>query len=243
MPISPIEAVLALVVVTIASAVQGALGFGAALLAAPALLILDPAFVPGPVLFSNFVLTLLVARREWSSVDMSGVRFMVPGRLVGTLLAAGLLVELSPATFDLAFGTLVLIAVGLSILRGQPKRSRAIITAAGMASGLMGTMSSIGGPPVALVYQGAPPPVLRATLSVNLMVGAIVSILVLWAVDRFGETELMLSALLVPGALAGYGLSHFGIAWASPQRVRLAVLTLSTASAIGVMWRALTSTS
>jgi len=226
-------------VAAIASAVQGAVGFGAALLAAPALLLIHPAFAPGPILVSNLVLTLLVTRREWSSVDLAGLRFVVGGRVLGTLVAAALLAVLSQMLFDAVFGLLVLAAVALSFARGSFERSARNLTAAGVASGLMGTLSSIGGPPVAIAYQAAPAPVFRATLGANLMVGATLSLAAVWAVGRFGATELVLSALLVPAAVAGFWLSRFGLAWAEPARLRMAVLALSTAAALGVLLRAL----
>jgi uncharacterized membrane protein YfcA len=229
--------VVAAAVVAVASAVQGAVGFGAALLAAPALLLLHPAFAPGPILVSNLVLTLLVVRREWAFVDFRDLRFLAGGRAAGTVVAAGVLASLSQVLFDLLFGTLVLIAVGLSLLRGGFPRSGRNLTLAGFASGLMGTLSSIGGPPVALIYQGVDPPRFRATLGVLLVLGATLSIAATWAVGRFGDTEVILSAVIVPAAFVGFWLSRFGIHWASGPRVRVAVLVLSTSAALGVLAR------
>jgi uncharacterized membrane protein YfcA len=202
--------VLAASVLVVASAVQGSVGFGAALLAAPVLLLIHPAFAPGPILVSNLVLTLLVVRREWSFVD-----------------------------FDLLFATLVLIAVGLSLPRGGFEHSARNLTVAGVASGLMGTLSSIGGPPVALVYQGVEPSRFRATLGVLLVLGASMSIAATWTVGRFGETEVALAGVLIPAAFVGFWLSRFGIRWMSGPRVRVAVLVLSSLAALGVLARTL----
>jgi uncharacterized membrane protein YfcA len=216
-------------------------GFGAALLAAPVLLLIHPAFAPGPILVSNLVLTLFVVRREWSFVDFGSLRFLASGRLVGTILAGVVLANVSQTLFDLLFATLVLIAVGLSLPRGGFERSARNLAVAGVASGLMGTISSIGGPPVALVYQSADPPRFRATLGVLLVLGASMSIATTWAVGRFGETEVLLSSVLVPAAIAGFWLSRFGIRWMNGPRVRVAVLVLSSAAALGVLVRALAS--
>lgn len=217
------------------------MGFGAALLAAPVLLLIHPAFAPGPILVSNLVLTLLVVRREWSFVDFGALRFLAGGRLLGTLVAAGVLANLTPALFDVIFATLVLIAVALSLPRGGFARSARNLTVAGVASGLMGTLSSIGGPPVALVFQGVDPPRFRATLGVLLILGASMSIAAAWAVGRFGETELALSGVLVPAAFVGFWLSRYGIRWVDGPRVRVAVLVLSTLAAVGVLARTLTA--
>ena len=238
-PITPTEAVLAASVLVVASAVQGSVGFGAALLAAPVLLLIHPAFAPGPILVSNLVLTLLVVRREWSFVDFDSLRFLASGRLLGTILAGAVLANVSQAIFDLLFATLVLIAVGLSLPRGGFEHSARNLTVAGVASGLMGTLSSIGGPPVALVYQGVDPARFRATLGVLLVLGASMSIAAAWTVGRFGETELALSGVLVPAAFVGFWLSRFGIRWMSGARVRVAVLVLSSTAALSVLARTL----
>jgi uncharacterized membrane protein YfcA len=239
-PISGGEAALAILVTALASAVQGSIGFGAGLLAAPLLLLIDPAFAPGPMLVSNLVLTLLVARREWSAVDFVALRYIVSGRAIGTVLAAGLLAAISSNGFDLLFGVLVLGAVGLCLARGGYERSPRNLSIAGLASGLMGTLSSIGGPPVVLVYQGTEPARFRATLGVHLIVGASLSLIAVWAVGRFGATELALAALLSPAALAGFWLSRFGIGFVRESHIRTAVLVLSTVSALLVLLRALT---
>lgn len=222
-----------------ASAVQGSVGFGAALLAAPVLLLIHPAFAPGPILVSNLVLTLMVVRREWSSVDFAALRYLASGRVLGTIVAGGLLATLSQQLFDLLFGVLVLIAVLLSLPRGGFARSPRNLTVAGIASGLMGTLSSIGGPPVALVYQGADPPRFRATLGVLLVIGATLSIAAAWAAGRFGDTELALSGVLVPAAFVGFWLSRFGLGWMHGPRVRVAVLVLSSLAGLSVLARAL----
>ena len=103
----------------------------------------------------------------------------------------------------------------------------------------MGTLSSIGGPPVVLVYQGTEPARFRATLGVHLIVGASLSIGAVWLVGRFGAEELWLSALIVPAALVGFWLSRFGVARVDAEHIRTAALVLSTLSALGVLWRAL----
>ena len=228
-----------MMIMAVAAAVQGSIGFGSGLLAAPLLMLIDPGFVPAPLLAANLVLTVLVAQREWSAVDFAALRFIVGGRLVGTLLAAAFLARFSGASFDILFGVMVLIAVMLTAVRGARVSSSRNLAVAGVASGLMGTISSIGGPPVALAYQEADPARFRATLGVHLVVGASLSLLAIWAVGRIGATELALAAVLIPGALAGFLLSGFGVGILDAKHLRLAILGLSTVSALVVLWRAI----
>ena len=65
--------VVTLVTVAFAAAVQGSLGLGMALIAAPILLLIDPRLVPGPFLVAVLVVTVLMTRREWSDVKTTSI--------------------------------------------------------------------------------------------------------------------------------------------------------------------------
>ena len=65
-------AVLAALVIAAGTALQATVGFGLALVAAPVLVLIDPVFVPGPVIASALVLTLRMVWREWSALDWRG---------------------------------------------------------------------------------------------------------------------------------------------------------------------------
>ena len=58
---SGLELALGLVVFTIGCTIQGVLGFGAGLFSVPILALIDPQFVPGPVLLVNPLLSGLYA--------------------------------------------------------------------------------------------------------------------------------------------------------------------------------------
>ncbi|MDH3213075.1 MAG: TSUP family transporter, partial [Myxococcales bacterium] len=158
---------------------------------------------------------------------------------LGTLLAAAVLTSISQRAFDLLFGTLVLVAVALAAsgLSVSPSRGRA--AAAGALSGFMGTTSSIGGPPMALLYQGQGGSRLRATLSGYFVLGALFSIAVLAAIGRYGADEVALTACLVPAVLAGFIASRWLRGYADRSGVRPLVLGLSACSAVAVLVRAL----
>lgn len=229
---------MAAFVLAIACAVQGSLGFGSALLAAPLLSLIHPAFAPGPILAANVLLTALVARREWSSVDFHGLKFILGGRVIGNAVAAAMLMQLSQAFFDGLFGVLVLAAVGLSIVRPGFGRGPRVLTTAGFASGIMGTLSSIGGPPVALVYPHDDAPRFRATLAAHFIIGGSLSLVAVWAAGRFGEMEWALTGLLIPAVFVGFWISRFGMQRVNAARLRIALLSLSTLAAVGVLLRA-----
>ncbi|MCP5118561.1 MAG: TSUP family transporter, partial [bacterium] len=88
------ELLLASTVVLLGSVIQGSVGFGLGILAAPLLLLINPILIPAPLLSAALVLTLLVARREHQSIDLHGVAWAVVGRIPGALLGAATLTVL-----------------------------------------------------------------------------------------------------------------------------------------------------
>ena len=134
---------------------------------------------------------------------------------------------------------LVLISVGLSVSGLHLRPDRRTLIGAGTLSGFMGTTSSIGGPPTALVYQHAPGTRLRGTLAGYFIVGVSISLAALAAIGRLGQAELWLALLLQPGILAGFAVSSRAIGRLNEGHTRPAVLTVATVMAIVVIVRAL----
>ena len=121
----------------------------------------------------------LILIRDHQHIDVSGLTFSLIGRMIGTVGAAFFLLIASEALFELTFAALVMFAVILSAAGFQPQPNRKNAVIAGALSGLMGTISSIGGPPVALLYQNAGASRLRGTLAGFFLVGSVVSLLAL----------------------------------------------------------------
>ncbi len=239
MPSDPISLALIFFLVTLGATLQGAAGFGMGLIAAPPLMLFAPDLIPGPLIASGIVLTGLVAYRDRTAIDFSGLRYALVGRALGTGLAAAFLALSSERAFDLAFGFLVLVGVGLSAGGLHLRLSPSSAGFAGLLSGLMGTISSIGGPPMALLYQHSGADRLRATLSGYFVLGVGFSLLALWAVDRFGWPQVQLALLLSPAMLLGFFLSYPLQTRLPETMVRPLVLGLSFVSAAWVLWRAL----
>jgi hypothetical protein len=239
LPVSPLDALLAFVIVAGGGMLQASLGFGMGLMAAPFLVLIDPAFVPGPSLLAALVLTVLVAHRERHALDFHGLRYAVAGRVVGTIPAALLISYISPAGFETVFAAMVILAVVLSAVgvTFEPTPARAAV--AGALSGFMSTLSSVGGPPMALLYQNAEGPRFRSTLAGFFSVGVVMSLVALAVVGRFHLREVALAAVLIPGGMVGFWLSRFVSPWMDRRGVRPFVLGLSFLAAAGVLWRAL----
>lgn len=225
---------LAVVVITLTSAVQGAVGFGMNLLTVPVLLVLDPSFVPGPALVAGLLLSLLVVGREMRPLE-PGLGWAILGLVPGTAGALVLLAAVPQDGLGLPLGLLVLVAVGLSTLSWDPAPTRSALLVAGSASGFLATAASIGGPPMALLYARSGGARLRSTLSAFFVAASLVSIAALAAVGRFGAHEARVSAAFLPGVVIGFFLSGPLRPLVDRGHTRTAVLGLSAVAAVGAV--------
>jgi len=225
--------------VVFAAALQGSIGFGFGLAGAPLLLLVDPRLVPGPILGVSFFLALLSTIREHQAMHVHGMAWALVGRVPGTLLGAAAIAVLQARLVTLALGILILSGVVMSVLRLRFPERRGTLVAFGALSGFMGTVSSIGGPPIALLYQHAPGPRIRATLGGFFMVGVAMSIAALAAVGRFGPAELRVAGSLLPAMVLGFLISGTLAPVVDQGRSRIAVLAVSAIAAIAVILKEL----
>lgn len=225
-------------IAVVGAVVQGSIGFGLAVVSAPILLLLNPVFVPAPMLFAAMVLTVLIAHRDRREVVASDVGLGTIGRILGTIPAAYAVALLSGNVYNILFGVLVLLGVLLSMTGWHIKPTPTNIIAAATLSGFTGTVSSVGGPPMALVYQYEKGPRVRGTLSAIFIVGTVVSLAGLWWAERFGMVELVLGLLLVPSIVLGFLLSQFTARRIDKAHTRPAVLAVSALSAVVILLKA-----
>jgi hypothetical protein len=226
----PVFAIAFLVVIA-AAAAQSAIGIGFGIVAAPILAVVDPVLVPGAVLVLAVLTSLIVAVRDRANFSLGNLGYALAGRILFSVLGGLTASLLSPEAFLLVFGALILAAVGLSLtgLRVAPTRRNLFL--AGCASGYMGTITSVGTPPMAIVYQYAPGAEVRANMSAFLTVGGFISILSLAGFGAFGIGDLLLSLKLIPAMLIGYWLSPFLQRYTDRGWMRPAMLGLCMAAA------------
>ncbi|HKL77790.1 MAG TPA: sulfite exporter TauE/SafE family protein, partial [Gammaproteobacteria bacterium] len=115
-PLTVGEWLLASLVLVGGAVVQGSVGFGVALLGAPLLFLVDPALVPAPMLIAGLTLPALILVRDRAGLEKAPVAWAVPGFMVGSVLAGGVVASLPEGGLALVFGSLVLLAVALSAL-------------------------------------------------------------------------------------------------------------------------------
>ena len=234
---SPGEILTVVLTVLFGATLQGSVGFGMGLIASPILILIDPRFVPGPILLSTTVLTVLLVYRERTAIDFHGIQWAMVGRLIGTVLASAILLVVSADQLVLLIGVFILSAVGMSLSGFRFDPIRPVLVVAGMLSGLLGTIASVGGPPMALVYQHAAGARIRSTMSGFFLLGTILSLGALWYVGRFGAYEIQLTLVMLPSVLTGFVLSKWTAVYVDRGYVRPAVLSVAAGAGLLVIIR------
>ncbi len=226
-------------VLLLGALVQGVVGYGMNLVVAPLLTLIDPSLVPVPLLLVASVHALLAATRERGHADWQGVGWAMAGRLPGIALGVAVVALLPPGPFAMAVALAVLICVGLSLLTWRPNPKPRSLLVAGIASGTFGTAAAIGGPPIALLYQHAAGPTIRATLAVYFAVGSLVSVGALAVSGHVHGEPVLQAALLLPFLFGGFWLSTPLRRFIDGRWMRPAVLAVAVASAVVLLGRAL----
>ncbi len=228
-------------VVALGALVQGAVGYGMALVAAPLLALVDPVLVPVPLILLGTVHSVLAVARDGRHADWPGIGWAMLGRLPGTGLGVLAVVVLSQRVFSLVIGLCVLACVVLSLLAWRPRPRPSALLLAGVASGAGGTAAGIGGPPIALLYQGEAGPRVRGTIAGYFVLGSVTSIAALAAAGQVTRESLASAALLTPFLLAGFALSGPARRVLDNGWTRRAVLAVAAASAALLIGRVVLS--
>ncbi len=236
---SPVALGLALVMVALGATVQRTVGFGAALISVPLLLLIDTDLVPGPVVVANLALIGMMAIGTGGDADWRGVRWMALGLLPGALLGALALALVPEDQLAVLAGGIVLAAVVGVAVYGQVALRRRALWGGGAISGFMGTTAGVGGPPIALLYSAAPPDVMRATLCRVFLVNWVLVIATLTATGRLGVDEVRTGLVLMPGGYLGVLAGRWVSARVAADRMRTPVLVLSGATALVAIAQAL----
>lgn len=231
-------AVLATTLV-VAAAVQGLVGLGLALVAAPVVTLLEPRLMPELMLWLGLMMPFVTLAREHHDIDWRGLGWSLPTRVLGTVVGVLLVAAVSPAGLGIAVGTMVLLSVVLTVRHLEIPVNVVALASAGFVSGVTGTATAIGGPPMAIVYQHRPPHQIRSTLGVFFIVGAGMSLAGLGLAGELDRSSFFLALLMVPSLVAGFVVSRVVGRRIPVHRIRLGVLLVSAASAVVVLARSL----
>ncbi|MDE1464665.1 sulfite exporter TauE/SafE family protein [Spartinivicinus poritis] len=226
----------AFVIILIGSAVQTAIGFGMAIIAAPLLFLINPDYVPGPIILAALFNCLANTYYFRHSISMRGLTAAMLGRIPGCIVGGGILLILSPSLIAASLAILIAFALLTSLANWSFQATPKALFIAGFASGLTGTSTSIGGPPMALIVQNESTDFIRANLAGFFLYSCITSLIILVIMGKFNWQHLQLGLPLVPATLLGNWLAYRLLHFISKAQIRQFTLCLCCIAIISLLF-------
>lgn len=242
--LSPLGFGFTAAVIAFAYVVFGLTGFGSSIVAVPLLTqALALRTVVPMMLFFDLVAGTLLGLSNRRHLQFTEIRRLMPGVLVGIALGLGVLLLVPERVLLGGLGVFVLAHVARSLWfrpsRVEPSSPR-LAPLYGLFGGIFTSTFGTGGPIYTLYLAGRlPDPLqLRATISALLVITSLLRLLLFAFAGLYADSAvLILPALLMPFALAGY----LGGAWlamrVTPARVVGAVWALLFMAGVGLVVR------
>lgn len=225
--------------ILIGSTVQGLVGLGIGLVGAPVTAVLAPELMPGLLLWLALILPVVSLLRNHEEIDWRGLAWSMPARIPGTALGVLVVANVTNRQFGVVIGLVVLIAVVTTWRAVEVPIRPATLLGAGVISGITGTATSIGGPPLAILYQRRSPTQIRNTLAVYFVAGAAFSLTGLAISGQLHVREPLLAAMMVPLLFLGLALARRLARRVAPSRIRGAILVVCALSGASLLVRSL----
>ena len=238
--LTPAQFLMCFGIVCIASALQISVGMGFGMLSAPLIALINPGLVPASILIMGMFVAFAGAWKERGNIAVSELGLGISGRVVGSLCALGLLIWIPDRdSFLILFGILILVAVLLTVSGLKTQFNSGNLFGLSVISGLMGTITAVGAPPMAIIYHDRPPKIVRPTLNAFFGAGSVLAIIGLVATGWMTFAHLLAATLFMPaifcGAILARTLRKLPSIWLSRT-----MLTLSALAAISLIVKGVT---
>lgn len=211
----------------IAAAVNGAIGYGFSSITVPVALlyytnrILNPALVLIELVINSYVLFINRASipHIWKRVAP-----ILAGLAVGVAIGSYILSLVDPAwvKFVTYFFLLPLILLQAAGIRKPIKAERAIAFPFGTGIGMLYSVTTISGPPLALLFnnQGYAKQEFRAALSVIRVAEASLTAVAYGVIGFYSAGSIEIIPYIIPSVLIGIPLGAYLIRWMDPETFR-----------------------
>ena len=218
---------------------QAAIGFGMALISAPIIVMVKPQWVPYIMAVMAMTVSLNTCWDQRTDIQWRNMFSPMLARIPGTILGTWLLVVMTLQHLQIAVALMVMASVFITMRLKPFPATSTNLGIAGFVSGVTGTTTSIGGPPIALVMQHSDGATARANLSL-FVYSCIISIAGYHMAGLMTLHTWLVGFSLVPMAFIGF--------WAGKRiqkyvdtRFRPILLTMCTLSALVALGNALYS--
>jgi uncharacterized membrane protein YfcA len=229
------------VVVILAAAVSGLIGFGLALVAVPLLLIFfEPAEVVVLLSFISLFTNIVIVQDSWRQVETRSILSLMPWAIIGLILGTEILRSVNPDYIRLGVGVVVVLSAMLLLrdvtIKGIEGRLGTVF--AGATSGALATSTGIAGPPIVLLFAARrlPKASFRVSNAAYFLVLGVAIIITLFARSIVEVSEVWTAAILVPAAFIGKTLGTVLVKYLSDDAFRkITLLVVLLTGVLGVL--------
>ncbi len=195
--------ILAAVVVGLATYMQGITGVGFGMVAMPLLVLIDPGTVPGPVIIAGIFASVPFLIAGWKQVAWREFAILLPGVVIGSLVAAIVISLVASNTLRGFVGLLLVFAGGAAAFSKARAPGPVAFTSAGFATGFMGTVAGVHSAPLAILYRHDKLAKVRPTAAALFVAAYILSLAGLAAIapSQLGSPTIALA--MIPGVVLG----------------------------------------
>jgi Sulfite exporter TauE/SafE. len=225
--------------VALGAFVQGSIGFGIAVVAAPFIVVWAPDLMPVAMLVASLAVPVVQLVHGPREIAWRPLTWAIIGRVLFTPVGVWVVAAFSVHVIAGLVGVLLLLTVAVSLTRVRIHATAGNAFASGAVAGISATAASIGGPFFALVLQHETPVRVRSTLSWFFVIGSAISLAGLAIGGRVDSASLRAGLLWIPFAVAGYAAAGPARRLLSSGRLRIAVLAFCTVAGTFVIIRAL----
>ena len=221
------DLVVLVLITFVAATVNGALGYGFSSITVPVALlfytnrILNPALVLVELVINGYVLS--INRRSIPNIWWRVAPILI-GLLVGVAIGSYILSLVHPAwvKFVTYFMLLPLILLQAAGIRKPIQAEKAIAIPFGVAIGTLYSVTTISGPPLALLFnnQGYAKQDFRAALAVIRVGEAALTGIAYYFIGLYSYSSMEIIPYIVPSVLLGIPLGSYLIRWMDPETFR-----------------------
>lgn len=231
------DLVLCCGIVLFASVLQTTIGMGFGMIASPLIALIRPELVPGSILIMGLLVAFFGAWQERENIAGIELRLGIWGRVVGSLVAFGILLLIPNISFFLIlFGIIMLLAIALTVFGRKIAFTNNNLFGLSVVSGVMGTITAVGAPPMALIYHDRAPSIVRPTLNAFFFAGCVLGLVSLAASGWFRWDDLLAAILFIPAMLAGMAVGSKMKNISSPALSAI-LLSVSAVASIALIYK------
>lgn len=224
--------------VLVGTVVQRIAGQGLGMIATPMVALVAPHYLPATVLLVGLAVGLSSASVDRAAIAPKELPPGFAGRALGAAIAAWLASWLvGSETFATLIALVIFAGIALSLLGARVRIAPPSLFLAGTAAGVMGTLTAVGAPPMALLYQHEEARRSAAMQNAFFGFGMIVSILALLIAGLVAWRHVVLAATLLPVVALGLALAQPLAKRYGRRQMRPVALSLSGLAACVLLLR------